>query len=175
MNFLSRLGHYKIIGERIIWFLAVGLVISGCYSFSGGSVPPHLKTLRIPPVDDNSGFGRPEYRESFTEIILDKFRNDNALELVNDRPDAQLKLAITSITDVTTSVSVSELEDERNVTVRVRARYEDLVNEKELWENQFSKSETYAIDEGQEGLDRTVQILLDLLADDILEKVVSDW
>ena len=43
--------------------------IAGCaYSFTGASVPSHLKTVAIPLVDDQSGFGEPGLREYFTNF-----------------------------------------------------------------------------------------------------------
>ena len=44
-----------IIVAAILSVLLFGL--DGCYSFRGTSIPPHLKTISVSSVVDNSGFG----------------------------------------------------------------------------------------------------------------------
>ena len=46
------------------------IFLSGCaYSFSGSSVPKHLKTIAIPLFEDQSGFGEPGLKENFTTSV----------------------------------------------------------------------------------------------------------
>ena len=79
---------------------AVVPVLHGCYSFTGASVPPHLKTVAIPLVDDQSGFGEPGLREQFTTALTNLFISDNSLEVSNrTTADAVLEGSITSISD----------------------------------------------------------------------------
>ena len=57
---------------------------NGCcgYSFTGASVPQHLKTIAIPIAEDRSGSGEPGLRELFTEKLTNyNFIEDNALEV----------------------------------------------------------------------------------------------
>lgn len=79
--------------------LSVVLIAGGCYSFTGGSVPPHLKTIAIATVADRSSFGQPIWREVATQLLIERFRNDNTLQLVDRDGDAELRAAITSITE----------------------------------------------------------------------------
>ena len=59
------------------------MVIAGCtYSFKGGSVPPHLKTIAIPLVEDQSAYGDPALRKSFTDQLVNLFTNDNTLQYI---------------------------------------------------------------------------------------------
>ena len=58
------------------------IFLSGCmYSFSGSSVPKHLKTIAVPLFEDQSGFGEPGLTESFTTTLINLFVNDNSLEV----------------------------------------------------------------------------------------------
>ncbi|HTR98852.1 MAG TPA: hypothetical protein VML00_03820, partial [Bacteroidota bacterium] len=64
--------------------LGAGALFGGCvYSFTGASVPAHLKTVAIPLVDDQSGFGEPGLREKFTNELIQLFTSDNSLEVVD--------------------------------------------------------------------------------------------
>jgi len=59
-------------------------MFGGCtYSFKGGSVPPHLKTIAIPIMEDQSGYGDPALRDLFTQKLVERFTNDNTLQLTD--------------------------------------------------------------------------------------------
>lgn len=56
--------------DLLVGFCVVLFLLPGCrYSFSGGSVPPHLKTIAIPIVQDQSGYGDPTLRDEFTQQL----------------------------------------------------------------------------------------------------------
>ncbi|MCW8850760.1 MAG: hypothetical protein OQJ81_12335, partial [Melioribacteraceae bacterium] len=49
------------------------LFFGGCYSFTGSSVPSHLKTIYIPFCIDNTGSGEPTLADDFTSKLIDQF------------------------------------------------------------------------------------------------------
>jgi hypothetical protein len=158
------------------------LATTGCYTFTGASVPAHLKTIQIPIADDNSGFGDARYRDILTLRVQQVFRNDNSLVVVQDKADALLVLNITSIRDETQSVASAgtqaggvELERERKVAVSIEATYSDLVKKKQIWKQVKSQTRAYQIAEGLQGRDAAIQRALQLVADDILLAAVSGW
>jgi len=181
MNFLSFFRHLKVIVTRIcLLLILVGIVVgvlSGCYSFTGGSVPPHLKTISIPTAEDVSGFGDARYRELLTQRLVQNFRNDNSLVVVQERSDATLTVTLTAITDITASVTPGELERERKVTVAAKAMFMDVVKKQPVWQSEktFSQFRVYAIADGFQGRDAAIQRTLQLISDDILLAVVSGW
>jgi len=84
----------------LLLILPLLLQLSGCYSFTGASVPPHLKTIAIPLFDDQSGSGKPGLRELLTNKLLEKFRQDNSLSITDKASaDAILEGTITSVLD----------------------------------------------------------------------------
>ena len=115
------MNNYSYFSNRLLTILSIIciLLLSGCYSFTGGSIPDHLKTISLSSVQDNSGFGNPRFRDVLTRRLLDKFRNDNTLVLVDANGDAQLQSTIVRIEDVVVSVSTGEVERERRITVSV--------------------------------------------------------
>ncbi len=147
----------------------------GCYSFTGGSVPDHLKTISIAPSNDNSGFGNPRFRDILNRRLIDKFRNDNTLVLVETNGDAQLQSTISSINDAIVSVSPGEIERERKLTVTVDAEYTDVVKHKTVWKRSFSNFHVYIIRQGQQAREEAVIAAIQQLGEDILLAVVSGW
>src|SRR5690606_19485044 len=87
----------------IMLFIITALInFGGCcaYSFTGSSVPEHLNSISIPVADDRSGSGESGLREEFTNLLTQKFVDDNSLavtERVN--ADAVLETVITSLSD----------------------------------------------------------------------------
>ncbi|MGE5315812.1 MAG: LPS assembly lipoprotein LptE, partial [Acidobacteriota bacterium] len=80
--------------------LSAAALASGCYSFTGSSVPSHLKTIAIALFEDQSGFGEPGMREKFTRQLIELFTSDNSLELADrTTADSILEGTITSMRD----------------------------------------------------------------------------
>jgi outer membrane lipopolysaccharide assembly protein LptE/RlpB len=147
----------------------------GCYSFTGGSVPDHLKTISIASSNDNSGFGNPRFRDILNRRLIDKFRNDNTLVLVETNGDAQLQSTIASINDAIVSVSPGEIERERKLTVTIDAEYTDVVKHKTVWKRSFTNFQVYVISQGQQAREEAVIAAIQQLGEDILLAVVSGW
>ncbi|MBM2815692.1 MAG: hypothetical protein HW421_2454 [Ignavibacteria bacterium] len=153
--------------------------LAGCYSFTGGTIPEHLKTLSFGAISDNSGFGNPMYREHLTKTIYDKFKRDKSYEIVESNGDARLSISISSIIEATSTVSGSvgrqELETERKVTVNCDLEYYDAVKKNTIMKKNFSNFEVYKIENSQEGRNEAIKKALEHTADDILLAVVSGW
>lgn len=151
------------------------LTFNGCYSFTGGSLPEHLKTLEIAPVADVSGFGAPQYKDYLAERIIENFRNDHTLEITQSRGDARLEARIVSIVESAQAVSPGELETERRVTVNCEAEFYDNTLRKQIWKRTFTTYGTYAVAQTQAGRNEAVRLCLEQIGADILLAVVSGW
>jgi outer membrane lipopolysaccharide assembly protein LptE/RlpB len=171
------MNNYSYFSNRVLTILSLICIslFAGCYSFTGGSVPDHLKTISLTAVQDNSGFGNPRFRDVLTRRLLDKFRNDNTLVLVESNGDAQLQSTIIRIVDEVVSVSPGEVERERRITVSVEAEYTDYVKRKQVWKRTFSNFQVYLISQGQQAREEAVIAALQQIGEDILLAVVSGW
>lgn len=152
------------------------LSLNSCrYSFTGGSVPSHLKTIFIVQVEDNSGYGNPIYRNQLNEGIVESIRRDNSLQVVEGNGDSRLEVVMTGIRDETLSVGTGQIENERKITLAVKAIYFDNVYQKELWSKPFTKSMNYEIDNSQDNRDAAMFRIIEQISDDIMLAVVSGW
>lgn len=160
-----------------ILFSVFCILLSGCfYSFSGASVPPHLKTITIPIVDDQSGYGDPTLRELFTNELVQRFRSDNTLEMADaTNADASLRGVIVSVKEAPVVVAPGEQVAQRRLTVVVRMTFQDLKLRKTVWEKDFSNWGNFPSGGGatqrNEGLKEAVR----KLTEDILNETVSGW
>lgn len=162
----------------IIVFLSLLVGISGCsYSFTGASVPPHLKTISIPIFVDRSGSGEPTLRDNFTDKLIQKFLDDNSLQVTdNTRSDAVLKGTVISLTDAPAIVSGGEDVSTRRITITVRVVYKDMVKRKTVFDRRFSDYGDYSTEEDiVSGREAAIEEAVDKITEDILIAVVSNW
>ncbi|MCX6155794.1 MAG: hypothetical protein NT007_16735 [Candidatus Kapabacteria bacterium] len=167
-------GLYKIISVICI---LVSFEMSGCYSFTGGSLPDHLKTLYIANVVDNSGYGVPQYRENMSRLLFEKFRNDNSLKIVESSADCRLTVTISSIRESVANIRPGEIESRRKISVVYDVEFYDNVKKKliPLSPSNFRNEEEYDLAQMQTGRDNAVNKISDRTALEILMAVVSGW
>jgi hypothetical protein len=159
--------------------LAMTVVLSGCYSFTGSSIPPHIHTIGIPMVEDNSGFGQSDIRQNLTDMLVQKFTTEGSLRVASrNNADALLEVSIPSgngVIDQPVSVKTGEIVTAKKVTLTVHAVYRDQKKQKVFWERDFNKSGQYEIAQGQAGLKTALRNAEDQLAEDMLIAAISNW
>ncbi|MFZ4619237.1 MAG: LPS assembly lipoprotein LptE [Bacteroidota bacterium] len=163
-----------MIYRNILTSIVLMLVFGSCYSFTGASVAPHLKTVAIPLFEDVSGFGEPGLREKFTQKVIEQFRNDNNLEL-GERltADSIIEGTISTVIDAPSVIGGNDIVRTRRVTVTVHASYTDMKFRKKIWEKDFSNWGEYT--QGQQTRDVALTQAVDKVAEDILLETVSGW
>lgn len=158
--------------------IVLPILFSACsYSFTGSSVPSHLKTIYIPFCIDNTGSGEPTLADDFTSRLIDQFISDNSLSVSDkSKTDAMLDCTINSIQDAPTVIQGGETVSMRRLTINARVIYKDYVLKKTVFDKQFSAYSDYKTD-GDVSTLRSEAILsaVDLITEDILLAVVSDW
>lgn len=165
---------------KTIFLFASVLTISlqcGYYSFSGSSLPAHLKTVAIPNIDNKTvEFGVPE---DLRDALIAMFTQDNSLKVVDSRSaDSIIEGTIVNIRDQAGAYNQQETVKEIRVYVVVQAKFEDLKKNKVMWEEQITQWGTYNPDAtGGEASTRQEAIAeaLDKIVDDIFIKTVSGW
>jgi hypothetical protein len=157
--------------------VVICVLLAGCYySFSGASVPPHLKTIAIPIVDDQSGYGDPTLRDLFTTELVQRFRSDNTLELGDQSTaDAVLRGVIVSVREAPAVVAPGDRVTQRRLTVNVRVTFQDLKLRKTVWEKEFSNWGDYPSGGGQTQRNEGLKEAVRKLTEDILNDTVSGW
>lgn len=156
--------------------ILISLILSGCYSFTGGSIPEHLNTITISPVEDNSGFGFPQFQNQLAFELADAFRKDNSLQIVDGGGDAILTVRISNIQDATVSAGAGELETERKLSITLSCDYYDSVLGKDIFKSKaITNSLNYEIQNAQVNRDAAAEELFQQLANEVLLSVISGW
>jgi hypothetical protein len=190
MQFLEKIKVKSTLGIRVypailksVFTLIISLILfnfvccSGCpYSFTGASVPPHLKTIAIPFADDRSGSGEATLRDLLSQKLTQKFIDDNNLRISDkSNADAVLECVITGFNDAPAVVTSGETVATRRITITVQVSYKDLVKRKTIYEKSFSNYGDYATDKGVDDRTNAISNAIDKISDDILLDTVSGW
>ncbi|HCN04089.1 MAG TPA: hypothetical protein DIS79_00595 [Bacteroidetes bacterium] len=160
---------------RIALTMVLAVAATACYSFRGGSVPEHLRTVSISSVLDNSGYGDPTFRETATETLVRRFRSDNSLQVVDDDGDARLNGTILRVQDQIMNVQGADLEGQRKLSVTMEVEYFDAVKNRTVWKRSFENFDVYDASNATEERAQAARKAIERIADDILLAVVSDW
>ncbi len=161
-----------------LFIITMVLNFGGCctYSFTGASVPEHLKTIAIPIADDRSSGAEPGLREKLTEVLTQKFIDDNTLQ-ITDRTSANsiLESTIVSISDAPAIVTAGEQIATRRITISVLVVNKDLVKRKTLFEKTFSNYGDYPSGGSVDSRRSAIEEAIEKITQDILLDTVSGW
>jgi hypothetical protein len=173
---ISELAKRRAFAFLLVFGIALPFVMAGCYSFTGASVPPHLKTIAIPLFDDQSGSGEPSLREKLTNKLIDRFNRDNNLQVADKtHADSMIEGVISAMPDAPVVVTAGENVTKRRITVNVNVKFQDLKLKKKVWEKQFSNYEDYLAGSDIALRTAAIESALDKIAEDIVLETVSGW
>jgi hypothetical protein len=158
-------------------FLLTLLGCAGCpYSFTGASVPPHLKTIALPIAEDQSGYGDPTLRDQFSRELLQRFINDNTLQPADrNSADSILEGVITSVKDAPVVVEAGDQVAKRRITVTVHMTFQDVKLRKKVWEKDFTQWGDYPSGGGLTQRNAGIAEAVRKLTEDILNETVAGW
>lgn len=170
---------HSVLNYIILLFIIGGLInFTGCcaYSFTGASVPKHIKTIAIPAAVDRSGSGEPGLGELLTNTLIQKFIDDNTLQIANkSNANSILDCTITSLTDAPSVISAGENVTTRRITITVHAVYRDLVKRKIIFDKNFSNNSDYKAGGNVSVRKAAIDDAINKISDDILLDTVSGW
>lgn len=171
----------------LLFVVIVILNFSGCfYSFTGASVPSHLQTVAIPVIEDRSGRAEAGLSESLTSTLIQKFVDDNTLQ-ISERvnADALVENTIVSFDDNPSVISSGpqqgtqtsgEQISTKRITITVRTVFRDLIQKRIIFDRRFSNFSDYStVGDVFNNRREAIQKAVDLVTEDILIGTVSNW
>ncbi len=157
------------------------LLLESCsYSFTGASVPAHIKSVAIPSIADRSGSGEFNLSDRLTKTLIQKFIEDNTL-FISDRANASsvIEGSITQLLDapaVVGGVSGTDKITSKRITITVQIIYKDLVKKVNVFDRSFSNYADYQITDDVVSKRRdAIEKAIQYISEDILLGVVSNW
>ena len=156
-------------------------VLTGCgvaikYSLSGASIPPDAKTFSVAYFPNNAPMVSPILSSTLTEALVDIFSRRTRLTQVDEGGDFAFEGEIVNYTSTTASVSSSEQAVLNRLTITVKVRFTNALDEKASWSRTFSAFEDYdtniLLTEAESTL---IPEIVDQLVTDIFQASASNW
>lgn len=166
---------------RALFYLILAATMAGCgyYSFTGASIPVHLRTIAVPLVEDLSVSVADDLDERLTRLLIDRFVGQTRLQLETSAPDADALLTgrIDRISVEPVAIAGGDIATQNRITVTVSVRYMDQAEDREVLQRSFTGTANY---DASAGIDRDVEITaitraLQNVADDIFTAATSNW
>jgi hypothetical protein len=164
------------------WFLALAaLSLAGCglYSFSGSSLPSHIKTIAVPiPRNETLEY---EVANEVTAAVTQRFIQDGRLKVVGEkRADCVLEARITAYENKVHNYSAAQNPEDYIVVLRIAANLRDTAKNRDIWKDeQITVSAVYSVGGNQDQpltdeKGARAKAIADL-AEDILARTMEQW
>ena len=172
-------------------------VLFGCAYYSmAGSIPPNIRNVSVPLfVNQTPEF---ELSEKLTNVIIEQISEQNIIKIVsNPDSDSVINGEIVSVSDGPYAFNDNEQVSEYRFSIKVKAIWLDVSNDKALFEKDFSSFGTYSIDSdpSSDGIDNdndglidsndsdefgdsrelAINVAINKIAVDIVNTVLSTW
>lgn len=158
--------------KRIIAFVAAAVLMTSCgvaikYSLSGASIPPDAKTFSVAYFPNNATMVSPILSSTLTDALIDIFSRRTRLQQVEEGGDFAFEGEITNYTSTTSSVSSDDYALLNRLTITVKVRFTNAIDETMSFNKTFSAYEDYD----------STQLLTEVegtLIPEIVDKIVTD-
>ena len=163
----------------IILLLALTHFQTGCgvYSFTGASIPEHLRTVAVPLADVRAQGVAVDLDRQLTDALIERFADRTRLSLEPDEEtaDAIIRATIQRYSITPVAVTGDEVASLNRVTLVVDILYRDAVEDEDRLSRSFTASADYDPGEGAAGEAAAAMLALEQLAGDVFTAATSDW
>ena len=170
----------KRIFRLLVAFIAV-FAISGCgltikYSLSGASIPPDAKTFSVAYFPNNATMVSPILSSTLTDALVDMFSRRTRLTQVDEGGDFAFEGEITNYTSTTSSVSSDEYALLNRLTITVKVRFTNALDDSMSFNKTFSAYEDYDSTQLLTEVEGTlIPVIVDKIVTDIFQASASNW
>ncbi|MFC1584699.1 LptE family protein [Fibrobacterota bacterium] len=163
---------YSVYFTMLLLWITTTLLLTGCYTFTGTTLPSHLKTIHVEPVINQTL--DPVLAEKLTKAIIDGFRSKSSLRAVNKNAHCQLTAILKSYSHDVHNTSGADVTEYR-IDISVQVRFHDNVKNETIFEEEnLPGFATYAVKKGETEASGQ-QLAIDNIVEIILDNTISGW
>ena len=146
------------------------------YSLSGASIPPAAKTFSVAYFPNNATMVSPMLSSTLTEALVDIFSRRTRLQQVDEGGDFAFEGEITNYTSVTSSVSSDDYALLNRLTITVKVRFTNALDDSMSFNRTFSAYSDYDSTQLLTEVEGTlIPEIVDQLVTDIFMAAASNW
>lgn len=161
-----------------VLFLSMISLFTSCgiYSFTGASIHPQAKTVSIKTFPNLAPMVNSSLSQEFTEALQNKFQQQTSLTLVESNADYELEGEIVGYSTSPIAIQGNETAALNRLSVSVNVRFVNKFNEKENFEQRFSRYVDYDSSRNLSEVEaELVKQINEVLVEDIFNKAVVNW
>ncbi len=172
----------KNLGNGFI-LIAILLLLTNCYSFTGSSLSPETKTIKISDFPNNAPLMNPNLAQQFSTDIQNRFLQRTTLKGANENPDILIEGEITdySITPTTISSAVNApggtIQAAQNkLTITVKVHYENKIEPDKSFDRPYSDEAVFSSDLDINTIEASqVKLVNERIINKIFNDIVANW
>jgi hypothetical protein len=170
-----------LIMKRILFSLVIALtaVLVSCtvkYSLSGASIPPDAKTFSVAYFPNNAPMVAPVLSATMTDELTQRFASRTSLMQVEEGGDFAFEGEIVGYSSTTSSVSSGDYALQNRLTISVKVRFTNAIDDKMSFNRNFSAYADYdstkLLTEVESEL---IPQIVEQLVTDIFQAAASNW
>ncbi len=117
--------------------ISVAIFFEACYSFSGITIDPNVRSYKVNLYDDNTLDALPGLDQIFTEDLKEKIRTQSRLIYADQNPDVEFTGAIVDYRITSEAPQQGETTAINRLTIKVLVDFKNNVNPDKNWKKNF--------------------------------------
>ena len=169
------------VGMVVMAAMMVASLLTGCgvaikYSLSGASIPPDAKTFSVAYFPNNATMVAPILSSTLTDALVDMFTRRTRLMQVEEGGDFAFEGEITNYMSATSSVSTDDYAVLNRLSITVKVRFTNALDEKMSFNRTFTAFEDYESTRLLSEVEgELIPQIVDKLVTDIFQASASNW
>jgi len=170
------IGHKTLATPIVALLLAIGFLLTGCYSFKDVSIPPEVKTVRVNLIENRAPYINPQLSPQLTDRLRQKINNQTRLTLVA-ADDAHYDITCTIRNYQVTTSGISQQQAATNrLIVGVHIAFKNRLNEKANFEADVSRNFDFNASLSLQAAEAQLgETIIQNLTDEIFNRIFSNW
>lgn len=156
--------------------MACAIFLQGCYTFSGASLSPDLKTISIAYFQNRASIVQPTLSQTFTEKLKDKFLSQTRLTLTNGEADLTFEGYISEYNTQPIAIQGNETAAQNRLSITVFVKFVNTKDSKLSFEAPFTRYYDYDSKLNLSSIEQeAITEITRQLVDDIFNRAASNW
>lgn len=152
------------------------LVITGCYSFKGISIPPEVNSYYVSTFENRAGNAPAGIEQLFSEKLKNKIRNESRLTYTEEEPDIEFDGAISGFNVRSMAPTEGNETAFNRLNISVAVNFTNPKNEDEDWQKTFSWYQDFTNDQDLSSVqDDFIDEIFDQLVEDVFNQSFTNW
>jgi hypothetical protein len=158
--------------SKITIVVCCTLILSACsFGFKGISIKPEVKSFSVENFALIDQAAPNDLNQTFSEELRLKVRQESRLTENNENPDIIFSGTVSRYRVEFAAPDANNTASLNRLTIEVKIKYENLIDEEDTWEKTYSDFEDY---DSNGNLQQLQDGLIDVIVDDILERAFND-